>query len=433
MTIDKKQLVELLVEKTSMNEEEIETQLDQLIERILDAAKRGKALEIKEFGLFYFDEEGELRFDPADELSTEISFKYAGMKPVELKPERNTSISDADEEGELRFDPADELSTEINFKYAGMKPVELKPERNTSISDADEDNEEQIDEGSEEINEDPIVSSFKETEEPKEEIPLNIEEDEDSERIDETDEDITTDPFSDEALEPLEEPVEKQKEKRTKLEDIKPSSREPVKKKDNTGVFILIAIVVIAVLIGGYFYYIGTQSQSSVETDQTTVSRMEPDTDESDSEGNGLDSSISQTYNQETESSQEITDDNQASAEQAGTNQGTESEVVSNTGVSASETDQAMYGLNGSVIEEANNGYSIVVHSFRNESNAQQAAEQLRADGYRVILSTRMVYENNVWRVSVGQFETLGDAQQAITQLPAPYNNQNFIQRIRIN
>lgn len=400
MTIDRKQLVELLVEKTSMNEEDIETQLDQLIERILDAAKRGKALEIKEFGLFYFDEEGELRFDPADELSTEISFKYAGMKPVELKPERDTSISDADED----------LEEEII----------------------------------EETEEDPFPSSFEEPEEPKEEIeitkkaeeeaPFDLDEDdEDSEGIDETDEDIIKDPFSDEALKPLEEPVAEREEKRTKLEDIKPTSREPVKKKDNTGVFILIAIVVIAVLIGGYFYYIGTQSQSSVETAQTSVSQMEPGAEDNDSEANLLDPSESQTGDQETGSNQEMTDDNQASAEQAEANQGTESEMVSNTGVSASETDQPIYGLNGSIIEEANSGYSIVVHSFRNESNAQQAAEQLRADGYRVILSSRTVYENNVWRVSVGQFETIGDAQQATTQLPTPYNTQNFIQRIRIN
>ncbi|NBC65635.1 MAG: hypothetical protein GVY07_08305, partial [Bacteroidetes bacterium] len=349
-----------------------------------------------------------------------------------------------DEEGELRFDPADELSTEISFKYAGMKPVELKPERDTSISDADEDIEVEKDEDSQEVDEDPFASSFQETEEPKEEnkvtkkteeeAPFDLDEDdEDREEIDEADEDLITDPFSDEALKPLEEPVAEEEETRTKIEDIKSAPRKPVKKKDNTGVFILIAIVVIAVLIGGYFYYIGTQSQSSVETAQTSVSQMEPGTDDSDSAANLLESSESQTGDQETGSNQEMTADNQASAEQAGANQGTESEVVSNTGVSASETDQAMYGLNGSVIEEANNGYSIVVHSFRNEGNAQQAAEQLRADGYRVILSSRTVYENNVWRVSVGQFETLGDAQQATTQLPTPYNTQNFIQRIRIN
>lgn len=407
MTIDKKKLVELLVEKTSMNKEEVKAQLDQLIERILDAAKRGKALEIKEFGVFYFDEEGELRFDAAEELSTEISFKYAGMKPVELKPERDTTISDIEEE-------------------------------------ADEDE-------SEEFDEDPFATSYEDSvfeedqaeesdvepeEEPKsrldveEEFPFDFDDESDEEK--DTEESIIDDPFSSEALEPLEEPVETEEE-RTKIQDIKPVSRNPVKKKDNTGVFILIAIVVIAVLIGGYFYYVSTQSELSTELSQSTSTQMQSGVDEStDSETAQTEPENSQMIDQET-TNQQATGNNQVSPEQGGSNQGTEEEIVSNNGVTASQTDQDLYGLRGSVIEEANNGYSIVLHSFRSEENAMQAANQLRADGYRVIVNSRTVYENLVWRVSVGQFESLGTAQQATTQLPEPYSTQNFIQRIRIN
>lgn len=407
MTIDKKQLIELLVEKTSMNEEEIKTQLDQLIERILDAAKRGKALEIKEFGVFYFDETGELRFDPADELSTEISFKYAGMKPVELKPERDTSIPD-DEDIVEEADIA---------------------------AQAKEDEEEADDDPFATSFEEPVFDESEETakqgEEYKDEEDFPFDLDEESDKKEETDEDVISDPFSDEAAEPLEKPVEEE-EKRTKVKDIKSVSREPVKKKDNTGIFILIAIVIIAVLIGGYFYYIGTQTQSPAETAQNSATQMESGVNESNDTA-PMDPVEPQTGVQETGSNQEMAAGDQGSAEQAGSNQGTSDQIVSNTGDSASETDQPMYGLNGTIIEEANDGYSIVVHSFRNETNALETAKQLRADGYRVIVSSRTVYENQVWRVSVGQFQTLGDAQQATTQLPAPYNTQNFIQRIRIN
>jgi len=62
MTIDRDELINLLVEKTGMNRDEIEKQLSELTSRIMDAANRGKALEIKGFGLFYFDEDGELTF-----------------------------------------------------------------------------------------------------------------------------------------------------------------------------------------------------------------------------------------------------------------------------------------------------------------------------------------------------------------------------------
>src|SRR5690625_4111000 len=93
MKIDRERLVDLLVAKTSMERHEVEAQLEQLIERIVSATKRGKALEIKGFGTFYFDSDHELKFDPSRSLSTEISYKYAGMQPVELLPERDTSIT----------------------------------------------------------------------------------------------------------------------------------------------------------------------------------------------------------------------------------------------------------------------------------------------------------------------------------------------------
>jgi cell division septation protein DedD len=407
MTIDKKKLVELLVDKTSMNKEEVEAQLDQLIERILDAAKRGKALEIKEFGVFYFDEEGELRFDAAEELSTEISFKYAGMKPVELKPERDTTISDVEEEADE--DEGEEFD-EDPFATSYEDSVFEEDQAEESDVEPEEETKPRLDE--------------------EEEFPFDFEDESDEEK--DSEESIITDPFSSEALEPLEEPVETEEE-RTKIQDIKPVSRTPVKKKDNTGVFILIAIVVIAVLIGGYFYYVSTQSEPSTELSQSTETQMQSGMDEGD------DSEMAQTNPDNSQmidrgtTNQQSAGNNQVSSEQGGANQGTEEEIVSSNGVAASQTDQDLYGLRGSVIEEANDGYSIVLHSFRAEENAMQASNQLQSDGYRVIVTSRTVYENLVWRVSVGQFESLGAAQQATTQLPEPYSTQNFIQRIRIN
>lgn len=407
MTIDKKKLVELLVDKTSMNKEEVEAQLDQLIERILDAAKRGKALEIKEFGVFYFDEDGELRFDAAEELSTEISFKYAGMKPVELKPERDTTISDVEEETDE--DESEEFD-EDPFATSYEEPVFEEDQAEESDVEPEEESKSHLDE--------------------EEDFPFDFDDESDEEK--DSDESIIDDPFSSEALEPLEEPVETQEE-RTKIQDIKPVSRNPVKKKDNTGVFILIAIVVIAVLIGGYFYYVSTQSELSTELSQSTSTQMQSGVDESsDSETAQTEPENSQMIDQGT-TNQQSAGNNQVSSEQGGSNQGTEEEIVSSNSVAASQTDQNLYGLRGSVIEEANDGYSLVLHSFRSEENAMQAANQLRADGYRVIVNSRTVYENLVWRVSVGQFESLGAAQQATTQLPEPYSTQNFIQRIRIN
>lgn len=379
MKIDKNNLIDLLVEKTDMEREEIEDQLDQLIERILDAAKRGKALEIKEFGLFYFDEEGELSFDPAEELRTEISFKYAGMKPVELQPERDTSISEPEETGE-------------DEQYDEWKD---------EVGDEEEDQT------------DPFASAeFKEKEEESEIKNDNL-----------------YAPFAPEAMESLEEPVEE--EPASKMEDIKPVSRQPLRKRrDPTGVFILIGIILVAVIIGGYFYYIGSQTQNLDEQAEATV----PASPNTESQENASTDELT-TTDTETETDgpdQVMADPTQTDTEQQNSDQVSEEQIVSDTDVSTSETEQPMYGLKGSVLEEANtNSYSIVLHSFATEDRANTAAERLRQDGYRVIITSRTVYENMVWRVSVGQFETLRDAQQATTQLPSPYNTQNFIHRIR--
>lgn len=374
MTIDKKKLVDLLVEKTSMDRQEIKKQLDQLIERILDAAKRGKALEIKEFGLFYFDEEGELKFEVSEELSTEISFKYAGMKPVEIKPERDTTISAAGEKDEEE----DIFGSDV-------------------FSDIEED-------------------------------------DHDDEK------DILEDSFVPEVPEPTEEPVENEPKSKIEDEDIKPSLRKPVRRrKDNTGLFILLIIILLAILIGAYFYYVSTQSQNSSEiidpaptqTESAINTEMEETPDESMLQDNMIEENGD--AGEESQAVQEPQSLIQVSSEQEEANEVTE-DVAMDANISASETDQPLYGLMGSVIEEANNdGYSIVVHSFTTEETAQNAARRLRTEGYRVIVNPRMVSGNTVWRVSVGQFETLEEAQQATERLPNPYNTQNFIQRIQLN
>ena len=91
------------------------------------------------------------------------------------------------------------------------------------------------------------------------------------------------------------------------------------------------------------------------------------------------------------------------------------------------------YGLRGSLNEEANDGYSIVLHSLSQEENARSIAAELMADNYRVLVSQRTVNGRNVWRVSVGQFESIANAQEAARTLPSPYNSNNFIQRIQTN
>lgn len=361
MKIDRQKLVELLVEKTSMEKDEVKNQLNQLIERILDAAKRGKALEIREFGLFYFDEDGELKFDPSDELSTEISFKYAGMKPVELKPERDTTFPEADDEDEDDLEDFDFLS-------------------------------------------------------------------------DITEDDSTIDPGTEEEAFKNE---EKQAEKA-----ISTSLKSPtLQSKKRTGSFawVFAAVFAVAVLVLAYLYFIGSWATSTQET-SPAITQVEPEpSDEIDNDDQTSASSENgEERLAETENGAEETDPGDVEVDMESSVEPPEEIIPSDPVEPDSETEvslenQPLYGLQGVVMEEANSGYSIVLYSFTEESNARNTSQELTQQGYRSIVTSRTVADRTTWRVSVGQFESLQTAQEATKELPEPHNTQNFIQRIQIN
>jgi cell division septation protein DedD len=361
MKIDKQKLVELLVEKTRMEEEEVRSQLDQLIERIIGAAKRGKALEIREFGLFYFDEAGELKFDPSDELSTEISFKYAGMKPVELKPERDTSFPEAEEEDDLEdFDFLSDINSDDSNVYPGTEE------------------------------EKGVFADQEKPAEKKKSIPLK-------------------------------------------------SSKFQAKKRSGSIMWVFAAILVVAALVLAYLYFIGSLA-TTTQQPSPAVTQVEP------GELNTLNEDERQSSATENSEGQPAETDNQrqesalpeAEIEVESSVEPPEEIIPSDPVEPARETEvstvnQPLYGLRGSVMEEANNGYSIVLHSFTEEENARSTSESLTQQGYRAIVNSRTVADRTMWRVSVGQFETLQDAQQATSNLPEPFNTRNFIQRIQIN
>jgi len=376
MKIDKDKLVDLLVEKTSMEKKEVEDQLEQLTDRIIDAAYRGKALEIKEFGVFYFDENGDLKFDPSNELSTEISFKYAGMTPVELKPERDTAIPLGDED------------TEAFTKEP--EPVEDLPEPPKTTDDTDDV------------------------------FGLDDSEDDDF--------DFLTEPVEESKSEmDIWDKVARQEEEERKLEEEKKQkaaaklkARKPARKKNNAGMWVIAAIFLLLILAGLYIYFVDSDVFTGTPQPETTAEQQAPLPEElpaiTDEDAQAV-----QMEQIEIEAEQEITEEV------------TVTDDITPEPVIPAADEQATFGLMGSLNEEANNGYSIVVHSFNSEENARAAAAQLSEDGYRVLVSSRTVGGNSMWRVSVGQFSSFIEAQENTTRLPPPYNHQNFIHRIQNN
>lgn len=463
MKIDRAKLIELLVEKTGMDSEEIDSQLKQLIDRILDAAERGKALEIKEFGMFYFDESGDLKFDPSDELSTEINFKYAGMEPVELKPPRSGSKEaeeekadktgtatgeDLDEifgldddEGPIEDDaegpdggalisPPDKVERDID-PFSGLlgdassklkgsdeskeESEEDDPEEDPFsfiLEDEPEEKEEKPEE--EDIEDEPVFELDDEIEIEPEKAPFDVDDTDDG---GEGEDEEYFDPFEEsEKEEPETQPIAAKKpEEKKKPAAKKPSYKKSKTEKERDPIMMVISIGLVIILIVAAFFIIPELFDSSQQPSTQTQTQEEP---------------VTEQPQEPASETPAVEEENQAlltPVEPEGESQVTDDEPAEEI------QDQPVYGLMGDLVEQANNGYSIVLHSLQSEEGAREQAALLAADGYRVLVSPRTVSGNTVWRVSVGQFETLQDAQQAATELPSPYNSNNFIQRIQTN
>ncbi|MDG5766962.1 SPOR domain-containing protein [Balneolales bacterium ANBcel1] len=90
------------------------------------------------------------------------------------------------------------------------------------------------------------------------------------------------------------------------------------------------------------------------------------------------------------------------------------------------------YGLMGSGTEIQTGSYTIVLHSLSSETRANYEKERFAEQGYLAVLYRAGTTDGRTtWRVGVGQFATVSDAEDAISELPRPYRDNNFIARIR--
>ncbi|WP_340103436.1 SPOR domain-containing protein [Rhodohalobacter sp. 8-1] len=374
MTIDREELISLLEEKTGMTREDVEAQLDELISRILDASKRGKALEIKGFGLFYFDEGGKLTFRASDKLDSEINFSHAGMEPVELEPPK-----------------------------PGVAPTSKKqPEEEPEMESADQEKESDSDQ----TDADDVFGIGKTL----------------AGHVDDEDDDET------EILKPFgklfqEEPSESDvKPEPTPKEDINKAGTAPAKKasdskrktasKSRDPMNTIIVVVLAGVfLFAAYFVFtefINPPEQPETSQQQDVELEDPPVTAERDITAYTEPEPPQPVQVPEPEDDPEPLDD-------------PIDEVTT--------TDP--YGLYGDLAEPEGDVFTIVVHSLRDRGVAEQTADELRQEGFRITVNDRVVDGQTYYRVGIGQFPTIREAQQEATTLPEPFNNDNFIQRIQ--
>lgn len=90
------------------------------------------------------------------------------------------------------------------------------------------------------------------------------------------------------------------------------------------------------------------------------------------------------------------------------------------------------YGLMGDLSQEGNNGYTIVLYSLSRQAGAMEAFNRLKAQGYRAMVTEVPSSQYGVlYRVSIGQFESLISAADAVAENPDFFNGNYFITKIQ--
>lgn len=382
MTINKEKLISLLVEKTEQDREQVEEQLSELIGRIQKAAGEGKSFEIEGFGTFTMQDDM-LHFEPSDRLETEINNRYAGMKPIEL-----IGAFKEPDGGEIPDVSVSAGSEEDNDIWGIDKEPGLELE---------------------ESEEDPAVFETSDTEE---------------EEVEEKE------PATQELYNRAESILT---EKQTAVEEMKPepavqlSSKDDEKDKstkeaDPIGRFLVAAVVVLSIGIGGWFIYDfgliggGNSTTNDVSASPPIAQQQESSTDRADvvpdDESPQAGENSPGSEEEELISEEEVTNN------------------VDNTGTQEENEDSSPYGLYGTANSEVTGGYTIVVHSLRQQQKAAAMRDRLNEEGYRTVLSEASINGETYYRIGIGQFENVANAQKAAAGLPDNFKNNHFIRRI---
>lgn len=191
------------------------------------------------------------------------------------------------------------------------------------------------------------------------------------------------------------------------------SAEDDKQQKDPIGRFLVAAVVVIALGVGGWMTYdLGFSGTGGVNGQQYNNTSPDPP--------------ARQVRDSRPESPQETSSQKEENASELEE----QKKVVNREGSRQSDRQQQPFGLRGEFIQTAG-GYTIVVHSLQSLRKAENNQQILREAGFRSLVSKAEVGGTTYYRVGIGQFETISDAQQALKKIPERYQKDNFIKRIR--
>ncbi|MEP5049626.1 MAG: SPOR domain-containing protein [Balneola sp.] len=447
-------------EKGDLSEEEIEAVVEEEIESedteeiITEEPEKEEepeeALEdtLKDiFGSDETEEETETEEEPEPEEESAPGPENWGIdahKEEEQEGAFSGLLGDAEEEPEL-IDEDDIFATEDEI--ASEEDVS-EPEDEVSQEEtvSEEENDEEIDFSALEDD-----SSDEDFDDPFDEL---IEEEDDEDFVP-----VVTNVSSGKASK-KEADEDKEEDEDEKTEKKSRTPKSPRDRKQSSPVFLYMILVL--VLLGGTGYllaYFGvvniegiTPSSASTQVAQSTPPATQPestppqtaDTEEeqpvkevpaieanNENTPNETEENIGNTSDPVSEITEEETPQNQENdiaplvADEKAPGDGG---IISPVNIQA-ETE--VYGLNGTATEAGNNGYTIVLYTLSRKSGADTQFEKLSKEGFRVIIKEKPSQEfGRLYRVSIGQFESLADAAIAAEKVDSEILGNYIITKI---
>lgn len=423
MAITHQQFIQLLSEKLGLTTDEVSVELDQLIEQIQTATAKGEEFTIDKFGTFKL-KNGRLSFEVDPTFALEVNYKYAGMTPVELKGGKTAMVSDDEAK-----DQPDESEPEPEEKTSEEKTVESESEK----------------------------EELKSEEEGKEKT-------EESEEVDnsESEPDWLADFISGGSDEKESDDKEEKKEEKPDQERAhiyrSPNRllNEDELPKRRSGLFVVI-VLVLAVLFAGYYFIVrkgsapvaenaGGQSQSDTvyvhEDNVKPAVRQEKRNTEEDTAKQGAvvggmadttqiaSNMVNSGANKSTASQKTKKTGSSNTAAVSATVAKKDSVAAKKITNELSET--SLYGLHGKASNEIGDYYTIVVASFQDQDKAGLVSKRWKNRNYRVVVAPGHVHGQIWYRVGLGQFSSVSEAEHAVKELPNRLqdNQHHFIRRI---
>jgi len=490
MRLNHDEFVALLAKALDSDEEDASRALEAWVDAVVHETEENGSCSVSGLGTFRKADDGSMILDPDTSLSMEVNYKYAGMSPIEVSPPKSVQ-PDADEDAASEAESETEADTEADIEAADAAPGISDPEKPDQEGDKPRDGEEvPEDKTPVEDTEQDIPESDAPEELPGEQDSFGIKEYEEEKLPDDLDEDkkpeappeqdpaeepqlgydsgMTTDPdeektdfdtdFDDSEQasdrgdewdpdrEPLaeEEPDAAEELEAAERDDAGASSRSSAfpklslsqRVKSSKGasknrsrdksekimwLIPIAALLIVAVLL--YFHFDGQRLSRTHIGDRAVVQDEIPvplpEEEEEDQ--------VIQEFVPSPDPVEEVAPppDPDVTPEPV--------EDATTEPLDDRIRDLALpYGLMGPEDEVLIGAYTIVVHSLRNERKSEIEKQRLESQGYKATRwSAELPGGITTYRVGIGQFQTVSEAERAIEELPEPFRSNNFIIRIR--